>query len=218
MKRTGFSGYVYDFSVYYDATDIDDIKDIHEYLMKKNNIMSMKIFRFVKKVFFLGLTILSNFTNALSATPLSCISMKKQECKTRPQVININSNNPIFYPFSIKINKCSSNCNNINNPYAKLCVPHVIKDLNVKVFNLMSRTNETRLIKWHEKCKCTCRLYAIICNNKQRWNINKCRCECKELIDKVICDKGFIWNPSNYKCECDKNCDFMIKIVILVYK
>ena len=67
----------------------------------------MKIFRFVKKVFFVGLTILSNFINEnclLSATPLNCISMKNQECKTRPQVININSNNPIFYPVSIKIN------------------------------------------------------------------------------------------------------------------
>ena len=96
----------------------------------------MKIFRFVKKVFFIGLTILSNFTNTtlLSATPLNCISMKNQECKIRPQVININSNNPIFYPFSIKINKCSGNCNNINNPYAKICVPDVIKDLNVKLF------------------------------------------------------------------------------------
>ena len=71
----------------------------------------------------------------------------------------------------------------------------------------MSRTNETRFIKWHEKCKCECRLNAIICNNKQRWNKNKCRCECKELIDKGICDKGFIWNPSNCECECDKNCD-----------
>ena len=59
----------------------------------------MKILRFVKKVFFVGLTILSDFTNALN-----CISMKNQEYKTRPQVININSNNPIFYPFSIKIN------------------------------------------------------------------------------------------------------------------
>ena len=67
----------------------------------------MKIFRFVKKVFFLGLTILSNFTNALSATLLNCILMKNQECKKRLQVININSNNPIFYSFSIKINKCS---------------------------------------------------------------------------------------------------------------
>ena len=56
-------------------------------------------------MFFLGLTILSNFTNALNAIPLSCISMKNQECKTRAQVININSNNPIFYPFSIKTKK-----------------------------------------------------------------------------------------------------------------
>ena len=134
--------------------------------------------------------------------------MKNQECKIRPETININSNNPIFYPFSIKINKCSGNCNNINNPYAKICVPDVIKNLKVKVFNLMSRTNENRFIKWHEKCKCECRLDAIICNNKQKWNKSKCRCECKELIDKGICNKGFIWNPSNWECECDKNCDF----------
>ena len=48
----------------------------------------------------------------------------------------------------------------------------------------MSRTNERRSIKWHEKYKCKCRLDAIACNNKQRWNKNKCRCECKELTDK----------------------------------
>ena len=71
----------------------------------------------------------------------------------------------------------------------------------------MSRTNEARFIKWHEICKCECRLNAIVCNNKQQWNKNKCRCECKELIDKGICHKGFIWNPSNCECECDKNCD-----------
>ena len=74
----------------------------------------MKVFRFVKKVFFVRLTILSNFTKvtSLSATPLSCILMENQECKTRPKVININNNNPIFYTFSIKINKCSGNCYN----------------------------------------------------------------------------------------------------------
>ena len=69
----------------------------------------------------------------------------------------------------------------------------------------MSRTNETREIKWHESCKCICWLNGIVCNNKQKWNKDKCRCECKELIDKGTCDKGFIWNPSY--CECDKNCD-----------
>ena len=79
--------------------------------------------------------------------------MKNQECKTRPQIVNVNSNNPILYPFSIKTNKCSGNCNNINYPYAKICVPDATKNLNIKVFNLMSRTNETRHMQWHEKCK-----------------------------------------------------------------
>ena len=131
-----------------------------------------------------------------------------QPCKARPEIINVGSNNPIFYPFSIKASKCSGNCNNINDPYAKICVPDVVKDLNVKVFNLMSRTNETRHIKWHETCKCKCRLDAIVCNNKQHWNKNKCRCKCKELINKSVCDRGYAWNPSNCECECNKSCDF----------
>ena len=115
--------------------------------------------------------------------------MNNQACKARPKIINVNSNNPVFYPFSIKTSKCSGNCNNINDPYAKICVPDVVKDLNVKVFNRIFRTNETKTIKWHETCKCICRLNAIVCNNKQRWNKNKCRCECKELHDKGVCDK-----------------------------
>ena len=85
----------------------------------------MKIFRFVQKVFFIRLTILSNFTNANS---LSCISMINQECKTRPQIVNVNSNNPIFYPFRINISKCSGYCNNINDPYLNVCVPDVVKN------------------------------------------------------------------------------------------
>ena len=75
---------------------------------------------------------------------LICISMKKQECKIRPEIINVNSNEPVFYPFSIKVSKCSRSCSSINDQYAKICVPDVVKDLNVKVFNLVSRTNETR--------------------------------------------------------------------------
>ena len=162
----------------------------------------MRIFSFVKKVFFLGLTVISNITGALE-----CISMKNQECKVRPEIININSNNPMFYPFSIKVSKCSGNCNNINDPYARICVPDVVKNLNVKVFNLMSRTNETRSIKWHKSCKCICRLNGIICNNKQSQNKDKCRCDCKKLIDKGVRNKSYIWNPSNCECEYDKSCN-----------
>ena len=79
----------------------------------------------------------------------------------------------------------------INDPYAKMCVPDVVKNLNVKVFNLMSRTNETRHIKWHETCKCACRLDVSVSNNKQYWNDDKCCCKCKELIDEDVCDKGY---------------------------
>ena len=103
------------------------------------------MFKFVKKVVFIGLTILSDFTNANSL--LNCISMRNQECKVKSEIVNVNSNEPVFYPFSIKTSKCSGSCNNINDPYVKICIPDVIKDLNVKVFNLMSRTNETRHIK-----------------------------------------------------------------------
>ena len=159
------------------------------------------MFGFFKKVFLTGLTILSSFTNVNSS---SCISMNNEECKVR-QIFNVNSNDPVF--FFLKTSKCSGICNNINDPYVKMCVPDVIKNLNVKVFNLMSKTNETRHIEWHETCKCKCRLDDSVCNNKQRWNDDKYRCECKELIDKGVCDKGFIWNPSNCECECDKVCD-----------
>ena len=113
----------------------------------------------------------------------------------------------MFYPFSIKTSNCSGSCNNINDSCAKICVPDVVKKLNVKVINLMLRTNERRHIKCYETCKCRIRLDASVYNNTQRWNNDKFRCECKELIDKGVGDKWSIWNPSNCKCECDKSCD-----------
>ena len=128
------------------------------------------MFRFIKEKF---LTVLS-CVNPLSATPLSCISRNNQKCKVRPEIVNVNNDDPVFYIFSIKTSKCSGSCNNINDPYAKICVPDVVKNLNLKVFNLMSRTNETRQIKWHETGKCKLRLDVSVYNNKQRWNNDKC--------------------------------------------
>ena len=175
------------------------------YLSKDNSCtLTYKNLVFRQKIFYIGSLFLSSL---VSTTSLNCISMKNQECKVRPHIFNVNSNEPVVYPFSIKTSRCSGSCNNINNPDAKICFPDIIKDLNVKVFNLTSRTNETRQIKWHETCKCECRLDASVCNNKQRSNNDKCQCECKELIDRGICNKGYIWNPGNCKCECDKNCD-----------
>ena len=156
-------------------------------------------------MFFVAISIFNGIT--VSAAPLKRVSTNNQKCKVRPEIANVNSDEPIFYPFRIKTSKCSGSCNNINDPYAKMCVPDVVKNLNVKVFNLMSRTNETRHIEWHETCKCKCRLDASVCNNKQLWNGDKCRCECKELIGKGVFDKGSIWNPGNCEYECNKSCD-----------
>ena len=101
------------------------------------------MFIFIKNVFHIGSLFLSSL---VSTTPLSCVSMNNQVCKVRPEVINVNSNEPEFYSCSIKSSRCSGSCNNINGPYAKICVADVKKDLNVKVVNLMLRTNETRTL------------------------------------------------------------------------
>ena len=82
------------------------------------------MFEFIEKAFFTGLTVLS-YVNPLSTNQMSCISINDQECKVRPEIINVNSDEPVFYPFNIKTSKCSGSCNNINDPYAKMCAPDV---------------------------------------------------------------------------------------------
>ena len=97
------------------------------------------MFGFIKKCFFTAITFI-NF-NLSSVNSLECVSMNNQECQIRTEIINLNTNEPIFYPYSIKIK--------IHDPCVKICVPDQIKGTNVKVFNPVSRTNETR----HIKCK-----------------------------------------------------------------
>ena len=142
----------------------------------------------------------------MNVITLKCFSMSNRECRVRPAIMNMSSNEPLFCPYSILVNKCSGSCNNINDPFAKLCI-HVVKNMNIKLFNLMSRTNEGRHMSWHKTCACNCRLDASVCNNKERCNNDKWRCGGKELIDKGKCDDEFIWNPTMGECECHKSCD-----------
>ena len=78
--------------------------------------------------------------NLSKVNSLKFISLSNQERKIRPEVINVNSDEPSFYPYSVKINKCSGSCSNINNPYAKICIPDVVKNINLKVFNLIVKS------------------------------------------------------------------------------
>ena len=128
-----------------------------------------------------------------NANSLKCVLIKHQECKVRQVIIN---NEYMLYSFSVKVNRRNGNCNHISNPFSRVCVPNVIKNINPKVFDLMSWKNNKKQIKLHETCKCECRLDPIIYNNKQKWNKDKCRCECNKLVHKK-CNKNFIWNSSN---------------------
>ena len=93
------------------------------------------MFGFIIKCFFIAMIFFSY--NVLNVNSLECVSMNKQECKIRTEIINLNTNEPLSYPYSIKINRCKGSCNTINNPYGKTCVPDQIKHINVKVFNLL---------------------------------------------------------------------------------
>ena len=74
--------------------------------MKKNN-MTKKCFGLSKKTFFKGLIILSSAI-PLNATLLKCISATNQERKVRTEIVNVNSNDPVFCLFSINTSKCCS--------------------------------------------------------------------------------------------------------------
>ena len=78
-----------------------------------------------------------NLYNVLKVKTLECVSEINEKCMPRPKIIDFNKNEPVFYPLSIKLNKCSGDCNNINDPMAKLCVPDIVRDMNIKVFNLL---------------------------------------------------------------------------------
>ena len=91
---------------------------------------------------------------------LECVSVTNQKCMTRPKILDVNEGvgEALFYPYNILVNECSGSCHMLDDPMAKLCVPNIIKRVNMKVYNFLMRLNETRNVLWDESCKCVCRL------------------------------------------------------------
>ena len=140
---------------------------------------------------------------------LECVSVVNQKCMPRPKILDVNEGvgEALFYPYNVLVNKCSGSCNTLDDPMAKMCVPNIIKNVNMKVYNFLMRLNETRNVLRHESCKCVCRLNSSVCNSKQIWNSDTCRCDCNEDFAGIIsCDKGYTWNPSTCAFECDMWC------------
>ena len=145
----------------------------------------------------------------LKVRALECVSVVNQKCMPRPKILDVNEGvgEALFYPYNVLVKKCSGSCNTLDNPMAKMCVPNIIKRINMKVYNFLMRLNKTRNVLWHESCKCVCKLNSSICNNKQIWNGDTCKCDCNEDFASIInCTKGYMWNPSTCECQCDTWC------------
>ena len=155
----------------------------------------------------IGLTI--SLFHIIKTKALEYVSVVNQKCMPRPEILDANQGvgEALFYPYNVLVNKCSGSCNTLDNPMTKLCVPNVIKRVNMQVYNFLMRLNETRDVLWQESCKCVCKLNSSVCNNKQIWNDDTCRCDCNEdFIAIISCDKRYTWNPSTCECQCDTWC------------
>ena len=127
----------------------------------------------------------------------------------RPKILDVNEGigEALFYPYNVLVNKCSGSCNTLDDSMSRVCVPNIIKNVNINVYNFLMRLNEARNVLWHESCKCVCLLNSSVCNNKQICNSDTCRCDCNEDFSGVInCTKGYMWNPSTCACECGMSC------------
>ena len=147
--------------------------------------------------------------NVLKVNTLECLSVINEEYMPRRKILNVNEGigEALFYLYNVLVNKCSGSCNTLDNPMSRICVPNIIKNVNINVYNFLMRLNETRNVLWHESCKCVCLLNSSVCNSKQIWNSDTCKFNCNEDFAGIInCTKWYILNPSTCMCECDIWC------------
>ena len=92
------------------------------------------------------ISLLISLFGIIKTKALECVSVVNQKCMSRPKIHHVNEDvgEASFYPYNVLVNKCSGSCNTFNNPMAKLCVPNVIKRVNMQVYNFLMRLNETR--------------------------------------------------------------------------
>ena len=153
--------------------------------------------------------LLISLFSIIKTKALECVSVTNQKCMPKPEILDVNEGirEALFYQYNVLVNKCSGSCNTLDDPMAKMCVPNIIKRVNMKVYIFLMRLNETRKVLWHESCRCVCRLNSSVCNSKQIWNSDTCKCDCNEdFVGTMTCNKGYMWNPSSCACECDMWC------------
>ena len=158
------------------------------------------MFGLIKKIF---MKLLINIVNASNHT--KCISLSNQKSMTQPTLIDLYPNEYSqefhYYPFSVKLDRCIGSCNTRYDLSDKVCIPNKAEDLNLTMFNMITRINESKILTKHILCKYKCRFDGRNCNLDQWWNNDECRCEHKKCH---VCAKGYLWNPATCNCENGK--------------
>ena len=130
---------------------------------------------------------------------VKCVSLNNWPWESGPTLIDTNFYDTSFYPFTVNVNKSGVSCNSINDLYAWICVPNKVKNINVKVFNLVLDVNELTFLVQRESCECECRLNECLCNPKHKfW------CQCKKLDDWHSRKYDYMWSHSTCDFECNK--------------
>ena len=154
------------------------------------DLFKKTMFGFIKKTFIglLSVCTVVHFSGSLQSNykeSIKCVTLNDRLCQAIPTLASIISDEILFYPFTVSVNECVGSCSTIDDPYAQVCLPNEVKHRNVKVFNLMSKINETRSLVQHESFKCKCGLNESVCNSRQKWNLDECCCECDCEFNKV---------------------------------
>ena len=133
------------------------------------------------------ISLLRSLFSIIKTKALERVSVVNQKCIARPKILDVNEGvgEALFYPYNVLVNKCSGSCNTLDNPMTKLCVPNVIKGVNMQVYIFLMWLNETRNVLWHESCKCVCKLNSSVCNNKQFGTVI--------LVDTIVIKILLVW-------------------------
>ena len=100
------------------------------------------------------ISLLISLFSIIKTKALGCVSIVNQKCMPRPKILDVNGGigEALFYPYNVLVNECSGSCNTLHNRMSKICVPKIVKNVNMQVYNFLMRLDETRNVLWHESC------------------------------------------------------------------
>ena len=115
----------------------------------------------------------------------------------------------------VDLHRCVRSCDTVNDLSNIKHFSNTIKNLNLSVFNMIARTNESQTLIKHISYACKCKFHGRKCNSNQKWNNGKCRCRHKNRKEHYLCNKYYIWNSDT--CSCGNGKYLASFIIIQVF-